>query len=336
MVGLGLPDDVRACLFDLDGVLTSTADVHAAAWKRDVRRLPPRAGGRERASPSSRSTSSPTTSATSTASPATTAPATFLAVPGDHPPRGPTDDPPDAETVSGLGNRKNDARPAPDPGAAGCEAYPGSVRYLRRGPGGRPGAGRWCRPAPTAATSCVAAGLDRPGRRVHRRDRGRAATGCGASPRPTRSWPGPSWLGVAPAHGGGVRGRPGRGGGGPGRRVRLRGRRRPGGPGRRAAAPTGPTSWSTTSSELFGAARDHRTGLRGRAVVRAGDRARPRAPQPERVGVRPVQRPHRAAGQPRRGRAATACPAPTSTASTSCGRCPTPRPATATPSRARR
>ncbi len=30
---LGLPDGVRACLFDLDGVLTETAKVHAAAWK---------------------------------------------------------------------------------------------------------------------------------------------------------------------------------------------------------------------------------------------------------------------------------------------------------------
>ena len=30
---LGLPDDVRACLFDLDGVLTQTAAVHGAAWK---------------------------------------------------------------------------------------------------------------------------------------------------------------------------------------------------------------------------------------------------------------------------------------------------------------
>jgi Glycosyl hydrolase family 65, C-terminal domain len=30
---LGLPDGVRACLFDLDGVLTATASVHAAAWK---------------------------------------------------------------------------------------------------------------------------------------------------------------------------------------------------------------------------------------------------------------------------------------------------------------
>ena len=31
---LGLPDGTRACLFDLDGVLTDTASVHAAAWKQ--------------------------------------------------------------------------------------------------------------------------------------------------------------------------------------------------------------------------------------------------------------------------------------------------------------
>ena len=30
---LGLPDQVRALLFDLDGVLTRTSTVHAAAWK---------------------------------------------------------------------------------------------------------------------------------------------------------------------------------------------------------------------------------------------------------------------------------------------------------------
>lgn len=30
---LGLPDQVRACLFDLDGVLTDTASVHRRAWK---------------------------------------------------------------------------------------------------------------------------------------------------------------------------------------------------------------------------------------------------------------------------------------------------------------
>jgi beta-phosphoglucomutase family hydrolase len=31
---LGLPDPITACLFDLDGVLTQTAKVHAAAWKQ--------------------------------------------------------------------------------------------------------------------------------------------------------------------------------------------------------------------------------------------------------------------------------------------------------------
>src|SRR3954453_13834171 len=30
---LGLPDQVTACLFDLDGVLTDTASVHRGAWK---------------------------------------------------------------------------------------------------------------------------------------------------------------------------------------------------------------------------------------------------------------------------------------------------------------
>ena len=30
---LGLPDSVLACVFDLDGVLTASADLHAAAWR---------------------------------------------------------------------------------------------------------------------------------------------------------------------------------------------------------------------------------------------------------------------------------------------------------------
>src|ERR1700693_2617747 len=32
-MNLGLPPTIQACLFDLDGVLTQTAQVHAAAWK---------------------------------------------------------------------------------------------------------------------------------------------------------------------------------------------------------------------------------------------------------------------------------------------------------------
>ena len=31
---LGLPEHIKAGLFDLDGVLTSTADIHARAWKQ--------------------------------------------------------------------------------------------------------------------------------------------------------------------------------------------------------------------------------------------------------------------------------------------------------------
>ncbi|MGY5033385.1 HAD family hydrolase [Streptomyces sp. 900116325] len=31
---LGLPDTIEACLFDMDGVITKTASVHAAAWKQ--------------------------------------------------------------------------------------------------------------------------------------------------------------------------------------------------------------------------------------------------------------------------------------------------------------
>src|SRR5260370_42532054 len=33
-MALGLPDTISACLFDLDGVLTQTATVHAKAWKQ--------------------------------------------------------------------------------------------------------------------------------------------------------------------------------------------------------------------------------------------------------------------------------------------------------------
>src|SRR5688572_27970690 len=34
VVMLGLPDQIKACLFDLDGVLTPTAEVHKAAWEQ--------------------------------------------------------------------------------------------------------------------------------------------------------------------------------------------------------------------------------------------------------------------------------------------------------------
>ena len=100
---LGLPDHVTACLFDLDGVLTQTAMVHAAAWKQtfDAFLRARRAAGepfdvarrlralRRRQAASGRRALVP-------------------AVARDHAPGGHADDPPDAETVHGLGNRKND------------------------------------------------------------------------------------------------------------------------------------------------------------------------------------------------------------------------------------
>jgi beta-phosphoglucomutase family hydrolase len=126
---LGLPNAVRACLFDLDGVLTETATVHAAAWKEmfdaylqaraktsgaefvpfdPVRDYDTYVDGKPRAD-GTRS---------------------FLQSRGINLPEGNDDDPPEAETVHGLGNRKNEIvqrRLRED----GVEAFAGSVRYLR-------------------------------------------------------------------------------------------------------------------------------------------------------------------------------------------------------------
>ncbi len=125
---LGLPPGVTACLFDLDGVLTNTAAVHAKAWKEmfddylreragrdggdfvafDVRHDYGRyVDGKQRAD----------------------GVRSFLASRHITLPDGGDDDPPGAETVHGLGNRKNVLlleRITSD----GVEVFPGSVRYL--------------------------------------------------------------------------------------------------------------------------------------------------------------------------------------------------------------
>src|SRR5689334_340663 len=104
---LGLPDQITACLFDLDGVLTDTASVHTRAWKKMfddyLSARAQRTGGQfvpfdagadyqryvdgKRREDGVRS---------------------FLASRGIELPEGSPEDPPDAETVSGLGNRKNE------------------------------------------------------------------------------------------------------------------------------------------------------------------------------------------------------------------------------------
>jgi beta-phosphoglucomutase family hydrolase len=125
---LGLPDDVRGCLFDLGGVLTQTAKVHGAAWKEMfdgyLREHARRAGQPfvpfEAADYEEYVDGKPRADGTRS----------FLASRGIGLPEGRDDDPPDALTVRGLGNRKNEIfrrRARED----GVEAYPGSVRYLR-------------------------------------------------------------------------------------------------------------------------------------------------------------------------------------------------------------
>ena len=125
---LGLPDGVTACLFDLDGVLTQTAKVHAAAWKAmfddylrrrtaergeefvefdPVRDYDEYVDGRPRYE----------------------GVRTFLASRGIELPQGTPEDPPDAETIDGLGNRKNELV-LKMIHEQGVEPYEGSVRYV--------------------------------------------------------------------------------------------------------------------------------------------------------------------------------------------------------------
>ena len=125
---LGLPDGVRGCLFDLDGVLTQTAKVHGAAWKEMFDSYL-----REHA----RQTGQPFVPFSATdyeqyvdGKPRANGTRSFLASRGIELPEGHDDDPPDALTIRGLGNRKNETftRQVREDGV---EAYPGSVRYLR-------------------------------------------------------------------------------------------------------------------------------------------------------------------------------------------------------------
>ena len=126
---LGLPDGIRGCLFDLDGVLTKTAKVHDAAWKQmfdaylserakrtgepfvpfdPVKDYEEYVDGKPRAD-GTRS---------------------FLASRGIELPEGHEDDPPEAETIEGLGNRKNQIV-LEKIHTDGVEAYEGSVRYVK-------------------------------------------------------------------------------------------------------------------------------------------------------------------------------------------------------------
>ncbi|MFJ4690568.1 HAD family hydrolase [Streptomyces sp. NPDC088766] len=122
---LGLPDTIQACLFDLDGVVTRTAVVHAAAWKEMFD-----AFLRERDGPDHRPFDPHDYDEFVDGRPRADGVRTFLASRGIHLPEGSPDDPPDAATVHGLGNRKNElllAKIRTD----GVEAYESTLGYLR-------------------------------------------------------------------------------------------------------------------------------------------------------------------------------------------------------------
>ncbi|MFF4293958.1 beta-phosphoglucomutase family hydrolase [Streptomyces vinaceus] len=126
---LGLPDHVSACLFDLDGVLTRTAKVHAAAWKEmfdDYLRR--RADGD--GSPFVPFDSVHDYDEYVDGRPREDGVRTFLASRGITLPEGTASDGPDRETVHGLGTRKNDLvlRAIRE---QGVESYEGSVAYVR-------------------------------------------------------------------------------------------------------------------------------------------------------------------------------------------------------------
>jgi beta-phosphoglucomutase family hydrolase len=124
----GLPPEIEACLFDLDGVLTDTARIHRRAWAAMFDEFL-----RERAE----THGEPFVAFDPVADYDDHIDGklrydgvrAFLAARGIELPDGEPSDPPGAETVCGLGNRKERAVLATIE-RDGVTAFPGSVRYL--------------------------------------------------------------------------------------------------------------------------------------------------------------------------------------------------------------
>jgi beta-phosphoglucomutase family hydrolase len=126
---LGLPTGIRACLFDLDGVLTNTAAVHAAAWKEMFDEFL-RAYSAQHGIPFRPFDARDEYDAHVDGKPRVDGVRDFLASRGITLPEGTPADPPDAMTINGLGNRKNDAvqhRIRTE----GVQVFEGSRRYLQ-------------------------------------------------------------------------------------------------------------------------------------------------------------------------------------------------------------
>jgi beta-phosphoglucomutase family hydrolase len=123
-------DRYDAVLLDLDGVITDTADLHAACWKQMFDEyLQKRATEKGEAF-------RPFDLATDyrlyvDGKPRFDGVRDFLTSRGIHLPEGSLDDPPQAETVGGLGNRKNDLVNKAIQ-EIGVEPYEGSVKFIHQ------------------------------------------------------------------------------------------------------------------------------------------------------------------------------------------------------------
>ena len=122
-------DQYDAVLFDLDGVVTDTASIHAMCWKQMFDQyLRNRARNREAFRPFELATDY---RLYVDGKPRFDGVRDFLASRGIHLPEGNPEDPTDVETVCGLGNRKNDLVNLVI-ADVGVDPYDGTVRFIHQ------------------------------------------------------------------------------------------------------------------------------------------------------------------------------------------------------------
>ena len=123
----GLPEGITTCLFDLDGVLTKTAKIHAQAWKAMFDDFL-RDWAQRRGEPFEEFDRPTDYDEYVDGKPRLDGVYSFLQSRGIDLPMGSPTDPPQAETVHALGTRKNDLV-LELISQQGVEPYEGSVRF---------------------------------------------------------------------------------------------------------------------------------------------------------------------------------------------------------------
>lgn len=128
---VGLPEQITAGLFDLDGVLTSTADLHREAWKQTFDTVLAVSGeSGDVPAGDFREFTDRDYAEYVDGLPRADGVRAFLASRAITVPEGSPEDPPTAMTVHGIGNRKNELLLSIIE-QRGVAPYPGSVRYLQ-------------------------------------------------------------------------------------------------------------------------------------------------------------------------------------------------------------